>query len=174
MYACLSDHHMKGKLQGYTKNRLKRSSFVHEAGYMDTRPLRCFWKWTSRHTRERSCYCELPKYPTITKAIMMPSQEKDAYQLFSMSEQVIMIRLRTGHSRLNAHMHNKLNMVLWAACTCGEEDQTNEQILQNCERHDQKRYAAWPTEKTLNQKLYGDEENIRHTTKYILDTGLTV
>ena len=98
------------------------------------------------------------KYPTITKAIMMPNQEKDAYQLFSMSEQVIM---RTVHSRLNEHMHNKLNMVLWAACTCGEEDQTNEHILQNCERHDQKKYTAWPTEKTLNQKLYGAEENHR-------------
>ena len=30
-YKCLPDYHMKGKLQSYTKNRLKCSSFVHEA-----------------------------------------------------------------------------------------------------------------------------------------------
>ena len=49
---------------------------------------------------------------TITKAIMMPSQEKDAYHLLSMSEQVVMVRLRTEHNHLNAHMHKQLNMVL--------------------------------------------------------------
>ena len=45
---------------------------------------------------------------TITKAIMMPSQEKDAYNLFSRSEQVMMVRLKTGHIRMHAHMHKKL------------------------------------------------------------------
>jgi len=30
-YECLPDHSIKMKLQAFTKNRLKRSSFVHEA-----------------------------------------------------------------------------------------------------------------------------------------------
>ena len=30
-FRCLPDHPMKQKLDGYTKNRLKRSSFVHES-----------------------------------------------------------------------------------------------------------------------------------------------
>ena len=55
-------------------------------------------------------------------------QEKSAYHLLSMSEQVIMIRQRTGHNRMNAHMHEQLKMVPWAACPCGEEDQTKEHI----------------------------------------------
>ena len=29
-YECLTDHNMEGKLQGFTKNRLKSSSFIHE------------------------------------------------------------------------------------------------------------------------------------------------
>ena len=99
----------------------------------------------------------------------VPSQEKDAYHLLSRSEQVILARLRTGHNRLNTHKHKKPKMVLWAVCPCGEEDQTKEHILQNCERHDQNKYTDWPTEKTLNQKLYGDEENLRQTTKHPYD-----
>ena len=156
------------KSSATTQQQLQSSPSV------NTRPLRCFWTWTSRQTRKGRCYCELPKKATITKAIMMPSQEKDAYHLLSRSEQVILARLRTGHNRLNTHMHKKPKMVLWAVCPCGEEDQTKEHILQNCERHDQNKYTDWPTEKTLNQKLYGDEENLRQTTKRILTTGLTV
>jgi len=40
--------------------------------------------------------------------MIMSSKEKDTYHLISMSEQVIMISLRTGNNRLNAHMHTKL------------------------------------------------------------------
>ena len=40
---------------------------------------------------------------TITKAFMTPSQEKDAI--------MIMVRLRTAHTRLNAHMHTTIEMV---------------------------------------------------------------
>ena len=164
------------QIDTYSKSSAAIQQQLQNSPSVNTRPLRCFWKWISRQTRKGRCYCELPKIKTttITKAIMMPSQEKDAYHLISRPEQVIMVRLRTEHNRLNAHMHKQLNMVLWAACPYGEEDQTKEHILQTCKRHDQKRYAAWPTETTLNQKLHGDEENLRQTTKYILETGKTV
>ena len=83
---------------------------------------------------------------TITKALIMPSQEKDAYHLLSKPEQVIMMRQRTGNNRLNAHMYKQLKMVPSAAYLYGEEDwQTTEHLLQNCKRHDQERSAAWPT-----------------------------
>ena len=59
---------------------------------------------------------------TITKALMMPSQEKGAYNLLSRPEQVIMVTLRTEHNRWNAHMHKKLKMVPSAVCPFGEED----------------------------------------------------
>ena len=44
--------------------------------------------------------------------------------------------------------------VTWATCQCGEEDHTIKHIIQNCKRHDEKRSAAWPTEVTLNQKIF--------------------
>ena len=48
---------------------------------------------------------------TITKALMTQSQDKGGYNLFSGSDQVIMVRLRTARTRLKAHMHTKLEMV---------------------------------------------------------------
>ena len=59
---------------------------------------------------------------TITKALMMPSQEKGTYNLLSRPEQVILVTLRTEHNRWNAHMHKKLKMVPAAVCPFGEED----------------------------------------------------
>ena len=106
------------------------------------------------HSQRKVLLWATKEKATITKAITMPSKWKDDYQLLCMSEQVILARLRTGHNRLNTHMHKKPKMVLWAVCPCGEEDQTKEHILQNCERHDQNKYTDWPTEKTLNQTVW--------------------
>ena len=64
---------------------------------------------------------------------------------------------------MNAHMHDKLKIVLLATCPCGEGDQTTEE-----------RSATGPTETTLHQKLHGDVEDLRRTTKFIIVTGLTV
>ena len=52
------------KSSATTQQQLQSSPSV------NTRPLRCFWTWTSRQTRKGRCYCELPKKATITKAIM--------------------------------------------------------------------------------------------------------
>jgi len=62
---------------------------------------------------------------TITKVLMILSQEKCAYHLLSRPEQVIMVRLSTKYNRWCAHMHTKLkklNMVPSDACLFGEED----------------------------------------------------
>ena len=146
---------------------------------VDTRPLRSSWKWTSRHARKARCTnsnqqpgtnLSYQEKATITKALMIPSQEKGADRLLSRPEQVIMTRLRTEHNRWYAHMHKKLQMVLSADCPFGEEDwQTTEHILQNCKGHDQERYTAWPTETTLLS-----ENTWWRTTEFILVTGLTV
>ena len=73
---------------------------------MDTRTLRSSWKLTSRHTRKADAQTEQPganvsyqEKVTITKALMIPSQENDGYHLLSRPEQVIMVRLRTAHNR---------------------------------------------------------------------------
>ena len=44
--------------------------------------------------------------------------------------QVTLIRLCTGHNRLNSHMHRNKNLVPSPLCTCGTNDQTTLHILQ--------------------------------------------
>ncbi|XP_060577697.1 uncharacterized protein LOC132734852 [Ruditapes philippinarum] len=111
---------------------------------------------------------------TIIKALTKTRQEADAYHMLNRPEQVVMVRLRSGHNRLNAHMCRKYKLVPSPICPCGEEDQTTEHILQRCKRHDQERGATWPRGATLQQKLYGDVEDLRRTTTFIADTGVIV
>ena len=45
---------------------------------------------------------------------------------------VVVMRLRTGHNRLNAHMFSKKKPAPSPTCNCGLEDQTAEHVLQRC------------------------------------------
>ena len=58
----------------------------------------------------------------LTKALMMPSQEKNDYPFPSRPEQVRMVRMRTGNNKWNARMHSKLKMVPPVASLFGGED----------------------------------------------------
>ena len=46
-------------------------------------------------------------------------------------------------------------------CPCGEEDQTNEHVLQRCNRHQPERIAQWLSATPLNQNLYGGLEDLK-------------
>ena len=87
---------------------------------------------------------------------------------------MVLARLRSGHNRLNAHMHRKLNIVPSPTCPCGEEDQTTEHVLQICNRHQPERIAQWPSANPLHQKLYGGLEDLKKTTNFITAAGLVV
>jgi len=71
-------------------------------------------------------------------------------------------------------MYKNYRLVHSPKCPCEEEDQTTEHVLQRCKRHDQERAATWPQETTLQQKLYGDVEDLRRTTYFIVDTSVVV
>ena len=88
--------------------------------------------------------------------------------------QVVLARLRSGHNRLNAHMHRKLKIVPSPTCPCGEEDQTTEHILQRCNRHQPERIAQWLSGTPLHQKLYGGLEDLKKTTNFITAAILVV
>jgi hypothetical protein len=111
---------------------------------------------------------------TIIKALTKPRQELDVYHSLNRPKQVMMVRLRSGHNRLNAHMNKKYRLVQSPMCPCGEEDQTAEHVLQRCKRHDPERAPTCPQKTTLQQKLYGDVEDLRQTTSFIVDTGVVV
>ena len=91
---------------------------------------------------------------TTTKAIMRPKSTKDDYHLLDRWEQVIIMRLRTGHNRLNAHMCTKLKLFPSPLCSYGAEQQTAEHILQRCPHLEDKRKNVWPRSIPVRDKLY--------------------
>ena len=90
------------------------------------------------------------------------------------TREVVLAWLLSGHNRLNAHIHRKLKIVPSPTCPCGEEDQTTENVLQICDRHQPERMAQWPPATPLHQKLYGGLEDLNKTTNFITAAGLVV
>ena len=105
---------------------------------------------------------------------LKPRKDNDAYHLLDRPGQVVLARLRSGHNRLNVHMHRKLKIVPSQTCPCGEEDQTTEHVLQICNIHQPERIAQWPSATLLHQKLYGGLEDLKKTTNFITAAGLVV
>ena len=106
--------------------------------------------------------------------IKKPKPSKDDFHLLDRAEQSILVRLRTGHNRLNAHMHRKLKLSPSPKCSRGIEDQTAEHILQRCPLFEQKRKDLWHEDIPMERKLYGNVEDLRRTTAFIVVTGMTV
>ena len=63
---------------------------------------------------------------TIIKNIFRVKKIHDDYHKLYRAGQVILIRLRTGHNRLNAHMNKKMKLVPSSMCICNIEDQTTD------------------------------------------------
>ncbi|KAK7092453.1 hypothetical protein V1264_008193 [Littorina saxatilis] len=110
---------------------------------------------------------------TIIKALMRPRTNRDDYHTLSREQQVNLIRLRTGHNRLNAHMNRKFKLAPSPTCACGQEDQTAEHILQRCPLLDEERKEVWPSPTPLQTKLYGSRQELEKTT-FITSAGLIV
>ena len=100
--------------------------------------------------------------------------EKDDFHQLRREEQVILLRLRSGHNRLNHHMATKLKLVPSPLCSCGQENQTAEHVLQRCPNHDSLRKTVWPMDTTLQTKLYGPREELERTAHFILHTALSI
>ena len=47
---------------------------------------------------------------TLVRVLTMPRSQRDDYHLLSRKQQVVLVRLRAGHNRLNSHMHGKLKL----------------------------------------------------------------
>jgi len=111
---------------------------------------------------------------TTVKTLMKPKTPKDDYHLLDRWEQVIIFRLRTGHNRLNAHMHAKFKLSPSPLCPCSNESQTAEHILQRCPRMNQLRMDVWPEKTSVQTKIYGAMEDLRRTATFIARSGMTV
>jgi hypothetical protein len=111
---------------------------------------------------------------TLVKAVMRPQTTRDAYHLLERWQQVVIMRLRTGHCRLNAHMFKKLKLAPLPTCSCGLEDQTPDHILQNCPLLKALRDKTWPTVTPLSTKLYGSKQDLEATASFVSLSGLAL
>ena len=82
---------------------------------------------------------------TLIRAIAMPRSQRDDYHLLSREQQVVLVRLRIRHNRLNSNMHSKLKLASSPTCPCGQEDQITEHVLQRCPLHKATREDEWPS-----------------------------
>ena len=105
----------------------------------------------------------LKQKKTIMKNMFRAKRIPDDYHTLDRAGQVTLLRLRTGHNRLNSHMHRKMNLVPSPLCTCGTEDQTTEHILQRCPAYQHLRQQTWLDGTSLHQKLYGKKDVLERT-----------
>ncbi|XP_041349619.1 ribonuclease H1-like [Gigantopelta aegis] len=104
----------------------------------------------------------------IIKAIMRSPKNKDSYHLLTRQQQVTLFRLRTGHNRLNSHMHRKFRLASSPICTCGQEDQTTEHILHRSPQQQKIREEIWPHKESLATKLYNNKKDLERTMLFVV------
>ena len=92
--------------------------------------------------------------------------DQDTLNRLDRFQQTKILRLRTGHCRLNSHLY-RLGIVPSANCPCGTAAQTPEHILQTCPSHATDRKVIWPKDVDLKTKLWGTEEDLILTAQYI-------
>ena len=98
---------------------------------------------------------------------------QDPWETLGRRAQTTIFRLRTGHCRLNFHLH-KINICHTSDCLCGTGIQTPEHILQQCPLHNSERSHFWPHGKDLHQKLWGSREDLQTTAQFITEIGISV
>ena len=113
---------------------------------------------------------------TLIRALTKPKPkfQRADYHLLSRRQQVILVRLRTGHNRLNSHMHRKLKLAPSPTCPCGREEQTVEHVLQRYPLYEATREDMWPVSTSLTTKLYGCKQELEKTTSFISRAALIV
>ena len=106
---------------------------------------------------------------TIMKNMFRAKKIPDDYHTLDRAGQVTLIRIRTGHKKINSHMHRKMNLVPSPRCTCGTGDQTTEHILQRCPAYQHLRQQILSDGTSLHQKLYGKREVLEGTESFLVE-----
>ena len=116
----------------------------------------------------------LAELNTITKALFRTPAQKDSLHLLTRPEQVTIFRLRTGHNKMNKHLHSKLKVVPSPMCPCGEAEQDTHHILQDCGNFRRLRRQVWLEPTPIEDKLYGPVASLQATAAFVNRTGLNV
>ncbi|KAK7090611.1 hypothetical protein V1264_010383 [Littorina saxatilis] len=99
---------------------------------------------------------------------------RDSYYQLSRKDQVIIVRLRTGHCRLRHHMFSKFHIGDTPVCHCGIADMTVEHLLQHCPIHQKLRAETWSADTPVQEKIFGTLQSLRCTADFIRSSGVPV
>ena len=99
---------------------------------------------------------------------------QDDYHKLDRSMQVILIRVRTGHNRLNDPMNKKIKCIPSSMCIFNiDKDQTTENILQRCLNHTNINYGQ--TTPLCNRNVMELKiEELRRTVSFIRQSNLSM
>ena len=88
-----------------------------------------------------------------------------------------LVQLRTGHCRLNHYLH-RFGLKNTSYCECGYGKETVEHFLMECRKYkDQRKEMQKQLRRGLGawgmrmERLLGDPKAIKHTMKYVQETG---
>ena len=110
---------------------------------------------------------------TLIRAALGQRTEKDDFRFrLDRWQQVVVMSLHVGHSRLNAPMFREMKLAPSPICNCGLEDQTAEHTAEVPASADSE--TKWPKAVQLHTKLYASREELEKAATFILQTGLSV
>jgi hypothetical protein len=72
------------------------------------------------------------KMKSIIRSLSASTTTKDDYHVLPREQQSVLVRLQTGHNRLNSLMYRKLKLAPSPDCPCGQDEQLAEHVLQDC------------------------------------------
>ena len=104
----------------------------------------------------------LAESKTIIKALYRTSPPPDSYHSLTRQDQVTIFRLRTGHCRLNQHLHRKMKVVPSPMCSCGEAEQDTRHILQGSQAAERRNVAEPITPRKKTVRASGCPTDDRH------------
>ena len=111
---------------------------------------------------------------TPPRGTELPLNRADPYHLLGRSQQVIILRLRTGHNKLKFRMHSKFGIGDDDQCPCLSAAMTADHILQTCPNYSELRCKIWPEATTTERKLFGSLVDLQDTAAFIEGSGLSI
>ena len=103
--------------------------------------------------RATSIGCSLKR--SIIRTLSVPRIRRGDDRPLSTEQQVGLMRLRTGHSRLKDHVYKNRSWCLhYPTCLCGQGDQKTGHVPQRCPFYQATKQAVWPTDTPLTTNVW--------------------
>ena len=113
------------------------------------------------------------KFNTAGKTRTGSTYPSDPIMHLNRREQTMILRQRTGHCRLGAHLF-KLKVVTTPRCHCNTEHQTPERVLQICPTYESIMKSIWSEPKTIEEKRWGERYDRLLSVEFVEASNSTI